>query len=176
MLVASAVCAIASVVTKGSNEFLSDRLSEASVGLVGWAALKRPGDEPAKKDEPDYPPLLMLALASFFLLLGCCTPRGPVAWPKYVACAGEAVPDIVGIVGRILLSGQPDEYTLSEDGFHDLEGVAREHGAGVVACLVDRLIHDWTDPGKSQEPELVAAAQRGRSFLARVGTHTALED
>jgi hypothetical protein len=91
-------------------------------------------------------------------------------WPKVAECGGAAVSDLLGVVGRILMSGSGPRIDAASKA--ELEQLAVAHGGSVVACVVDRLVRDWTSPGAAAVPERLEAASRGRDFLHEVGTVT----
>lgn len=120
---------------------------------------------------------LSLLFASVFLFAfsvplasGCGTLAGKkVDWPAVVSDCAPNVPDAIGKVSGILLndgSGWKDQ----------LKDVAISEGPKTVACLVQRLVNDWSSPGAAQDPGVTAAADRGRAFLAEVGTTVRLDD
>jgi len=114
--------------------------------------------------------LLLAALTS------ACVPHGPINWPGLVNCA-PGVSDLVGVVSRILLAAGPaDQTSIGDRAKQQLEDLAREHGANVVSCVVQRVISDWNAPGAAQEPLRMAAAARGKDFLRVVGSNPTLAD
>ena len=92
----------------------------------------------------------------------------PFKWPDVAAC-GSDVGNLVGVVTQLLLNDTGDNGP-SESTKAKLEQLARQHGAASILCLVDRLSRDWTAMGASQSPERFAAAQRGKTWLAGLGT------
>lgn len=115
-------------------------------------------------------------LVAISLVLLSCGPHGPINWPGLVECA-PGISDLVGVVSRILLGAGPaDQTELGTRGKRELEDLARTHGASTVACVIERVVSDWTAPGAAQEPLRLAAAARGRAFLSDVGTRPQLSD
>jgi len=113
-------------------------------------------------------------LAAWAYLLVGCVPHSPINWPGVVQCE-PGISDLVSTVSRILIGDGPeDQKTISARGKDALEELARTHAPGVVACVVERVVHDWTSPGAAPEPRRLAAAARGRSFLNAVGTDAQL--
>lgn len=116
-----------------------------------------------------------LALLVFFtscfgsLAAGCDTLGGPgVTWPDAVHCGSRAAGDLLPEVSTIILDDSGD--TMSERAKSGLEGLALEHGAGVVACLVDKLVQRWTSPASTPSPARVAAVARAQGWQEEVGT------
>lgn len=99
-----------------------------------------------------------------------------VTWPKVAHCVPTAS-DAIGTVQRILLGdGDNAQTSISDRAKAELEGLAVNHGAQAVACLVDQVIKDWTSPGAAASPERAAATERGRDFLNDVGTRIERDD
>lgn len=112
---------------------------------------------------------MVIALAS-----GCGSARGPINWPGLVKCA-PGISDLIASVSRVLIGDGPqDQTSISGRGKNELEDLARVHGPGTVACVVERLVNDWTGAGAAQEPLRLAAAARGQDFLTKVGTDAQL--
>lgn len=110
------------------------------------------------------------------ILFASCGPRGPINWPGMVECA-PGISDLVGVVSRILLGDGPaDQTAIGTRAKHELEDLARAHGADTVACVVERVVTDWNAPGAAQEPLRLAAAARGQDFLHQVGSDPQLTD
>lgn len=117
--------------------------------------------------------LLMIGAAVALIACGFLGSAGaPVSWPRLVQCA-PSVEDVVGAVGRILLADD-DDASISARGKRELEDLARVHGPSTIACLIERLVQDWTDPGKAQDPLLTHSAERGRAFLREVNSQPEL--
>ncbi len=113
---------------------------------------------------------LRVALAGLLALAGCTTAGGNthVDWPRALSCA-PSTSDLVGSVSRVLLGdGDSSRTSISDRAVGELEDLARQQTPKVVACLVDELVSGWSRPGAAQEPNRVAATQRGRDFLDRV--------
>jgi hypothetical protein len=106
--------------------------------------------------------------------VSCTIPGHGIAWPKLVQCAPD-VSDAVGTVGRILLA-DGDDSSIGQRGKRELADLAARVGPKTVACLIERLVSDWTAPGASQDPLLIHSAERGRAFLAEVGTQAELAE
>ncbi len=111
------------------------------------------------------------AIAATFLLVafapGCDAIPG-VDWPTALHCGSRAADDLFPTVSGILLDGSGD--SMSERGKRGLEDLALEHGADIVACLVDRLIQRWTAPGATTSPERSEAVTRAQAWQVDVGT------
>jgi predicted small lipoprotein YifL len=159
------ICCVAGAV----HALLGDELKfESAVDLltgvmVGWGLLPRPGD---KTRAYRVPMLMLLALA---LSVQACGQQRPFSWPDALKCA-PGIPDIIGVVSRVLLSdGSDNDLDISERGKAELTRLAVEHGADTVACVVDKLVDDWTSPGRSLHPTTLAAAARGQDFLNEIG-------
>lgn len=125
-----------------------------------------------------------LILTLFSIVLAACSSscagtsssgKG-VSWPKVAHCVPTAN-DAISTVQRILLGdGNTAQTSISDRAKAELEGLAVNHGAQSVACLVDQVIKDWTSPGASASPERVAATSRGRDFLNDIGTQIERDD
>lgn len=113
----------------------------------------------------------MALLALILFATAACGALQRVDWPKVAQC-GPDVSDLVGVVSRVLLADGDDAESVSDRGRGELEQLAANHGANVVACVIDRLVRDWTAPGASQDAVRIAGAERGRAFLQDVGTET----
>lgn len=142
--------------------------------LLGAGVVRRPGDQVplSAKDKARIPTDMMTLLFALSLAhwSAACTIHGhPVDWPKLVKCGAIATEDVVGVVSRILLQDglQP---SITDSAKQELEQLAGKEGPSVIACVVDELIREWTAPGAAQHPTRVAAAARGKDFLAKVGT------
>lgn len=91
-----------------------------------------------------------------------------VDWPSIVHCGSRAADDLFPDVSALLLGGSGD--TMSPSAKRGLDDMAIEHGAGVVACLVDRLVQRWIAPGATTSPERSAAVIRAQAWQQEVGT------
>jgi hypothetical protein len=118
---------------------------------------------------------LLTVIAAFVLAVAACslpsctgTPAGPFHWPDVARC-GSDVGNLVGTVSQILLNDTGKEAPSPETK-QKLEGLARQHGAATILCLVDQLSRDWTAVGASASPERFGAAMKGRVWLADTGT------
>jgi len=122
-----------------------------------------------------------LALLSFALLTaaspGCLsnTPGDPnpdhsIDWPSYVDC-GPDVSDLIGVVTRIVMSndGFAQGKELADNAVAELEALAKEHGGETVACLLDRVIADWSRPGAAASEQIGPALERAKSFMRSEG-------
>jgi hypothetical protein len=121
---------------------------------------------------------IALACSALYIDAGCgaAAANGPgLDWPDVVEC-GPTVGNLVGTVSRVLHEGARDQKTIGEAARAELEQLGLKHGTKTVACLVERLVHDWTSPGASAHPDRMAAAARGRDFLDDVGTKAILPD
>lgn len=118
--------------------------------------------------------LASITLAFVFALsLPACSKLPPVKWPELVNCGTDAGRDLVDDATQILYTdGGIDKHTIGDKAKDLLTDLARDHGADVVACVVQRLIDTWTEPGATAEPRRTAATDRARDFLAKVGTDT----
>jgi hypothetical protein len=119
--------------------------------------------------------LMTFCAVSFVLMTACTTgggsgPNDPSdvgdGWPDVVECALDGVvPDIIDTVSRIFRAGTVNESALSDAGRDELEALGKKHGYKSVACVVSKLINDWTSPGATQTPERMGSVQRARHFL-----------
>jgi hypothetical protein len=112
---------------------------------------------------------LVAALAVVTASSSSCTKGGgPFRWPDVAKC-GADVGSLVGVVTQILLNdtGRTEPSPSTKD---QLEGLARQHGASTILCLVDQLARDWTAVGASASPERFNAGMRGKVWLADTGT------
>lgn len=115
--------------------------------------------------------LASLAIALVFAFsLPACGKLPPVKWPELVNCGSDAGRDLVDDATQILYDEGLDKHTIGDKAKDLLTDLARDHGADVVACVVQRLVDTWTAPGAAAEPRRAAAADRGKDFLADVGT------
>jgi len=121
--------------------------------------------------------LLPLALLLTAAAPGCLsnTPGDPnpdhsIDWPSYVEC-GPDVSDLIGVVTRIVMSndGFAQGKELADNAVAELEALAKEHGGETVACLVDRLIADWSRPGAAASEQIGPALERAKSFMRSEG-------
>lgn len=103
-----------------------------------------------------------------FLILSACGSLPGVEWPDVVQCGSREADDLLPEVSTILLDDVGT--TLGPVGKHRLEQLAIDHGAGVVACLVDRLVQRWTAPGATTSPERSDAVQRAQAWQTETGT------
>lgn len=114
--------------------------------------------------------LALLALCACGLLGGAPGSDATLDWPDVAKC-GPSVPDLVATVSRVLLAdGGPGDTQITDRARGELEGLAREHGPDMIACLVDLLVRRWTAPGASANPDRAGASARGVDFLSDVGT------
>jgi hypothetical protein len=107
-------------------------------------------------------------------LVASCGQLPSVNWPTLVECAPD-ISDAVGVVGRILLE-DGDDSTIGQRGKRGLADLAAREGPKTVACLIERLVSDWTAVGAAQDPLLIHGAERGEKFLREVGTTVDLQD
>lgn len=118
--------------------------------------------------------LASIALAFVFAFsLPACATLKKVEWPKLLNCASDVGADLVDDVTQILYVEGVDKHTIGDKAKDLLTDLARDHGADVVACVVQRLIDTWTAPGAAAEPRRAAAADRAKDFLYGVGTTAA---
>lgn len=134
--------------------------------LLGWGALRRPGDVPPASKRSRRPfggprsgPLMALALSS--AAASGCGPHRRVEWPDVVSCAPDAG-DIAATVSRILLAG--DGPSMGARARRELARLALVHGTGTVVCLVDLFADSWRG-----DPEKGAAAKRCEDFIDSTG-------
>jgi hypothetical protein len=118
----------------------------------------------------------------FVLLISCGGSSPPrVDWPAVAKCTDIGHSDLLGTVQDVLLN--PDVEPSAE-----LERLAQEHGAELVACVVDQAVDQFAallsapqarpmsgepttqQPATEEKAKAAAAATRGRDFLQRVGT------
>ena len=109
------------------------------------------------------PPLMMLTLV--VAIVGCNLPPNAV-WPAEMKC-GSDVAATVDAVRRVLLEGGLSSTQVSPTGDAELQALAAELGADVVACTIDSVARGWLRPDASQES--LAAAARGVRFLHEHG-------
>lgn len=107
-------------------------------------------------------------LAVVALVVGCGGAGPQFQWPRLVECAA-GVPDAIGKVSTILIADKGD-HGISEDAGRQLLDLGKQVGGDAVVCAVQRLVTDWLAPGAAQAPEQLAAAARGKAWLAQVGT------
>lgn len=91
-------------------------------------------------------------------------------WPQVLECGAEVADDLLTKISTELLHGTPDQLHIGDRARLILENLKEQHGASVVACLVDLLRREWRRPGLSSSPERAAAAARADDFLQKVGT------
>lgn len=87
---------------------------------------------------------LCIALAGCTSSCGGTTPH--VSWPSVVACADVVRDDLIGTVQAALVDHTPDDAVttrITDRAVSELERLAAEHGAQVVACLVDQAVHSF---------------------------------
>lgn len=111
--------------------------------------------------------LLMLVFALTFTGAQACQPTKEALWPSVARCGGDVPSVVVDSVSRILFSDGGD--TLSERAMRELEGLAKERGGDLVACVVSDLVEQWTGKFGASE-EHAAATKRGQEVLAKIGT------
>jgi len=104
-------------------------------------------------------PLIATALA-----LTSCNGQGGVDWPRAAKCAAAPAADVLRRVVDVLERGA-DRPSLDE--------LARQHGAEVVACVLDDLFRVGTRVGAASEQ--VELSQRARAALDLVGTEPSVE-
>lgn len=95
----------------------------------------------------------LLPLLTVFALASCST----FSWPKVVEQCAPAPQPVLEAVFTILSGTGPVDA--------ELEALARRYGAEIVLCTVQELVKQMSH---ARTPSV--AAQRGREFLARVGT------
>lgn len=104
-----------------------------------------------------------LAIAS-----ASCGSFGSVVWPATVKCAAPITGAVVTQVEAILTGGTGT--TISADAIAQLERLAAQYGADVVACVVEQFIAKWMQPTGTQPPTpSTDAAARAQDFLNRKG-------
>jgi hypothetical protein len=91
-----------------------------------------------------------------------------VVWPQTVTCGTQQAGPVIDTVSTILLQ--------DVDPADSLEELAREHGPELVACLVEQVVRGFMAQDADRmaakykpDPARVAAAERGRAFLASKG-------
>jgi hypothetical protein len=122
---------------------------------------------------------------AILISLSCATGGGSskpaVNWPAVAKCTDIGHSNLLGTVQDVLLN--PDVEPTAE-----LERLAQEHGAQMVACVVDQAVEQFAallsapqtkpmsaepttqQPASDEKAKAAAAATRGRDFLQRVGT------
>lgn len=111
--------------------------------------------------------ILLLILVAWLPLAGCDTIPG-VQWPDVVHCGSRAADDLFPEVSTILLDDVGE--TMSPMAKRSLEDLALDHGADVVACLVDRLVQRWSAPGAVVTPRRSEAVARALAWQHETGT------
>jgi len=105
--------------------------------------------------------LLFLAL----LALSDCAAWQKVVWPSLVTCAGPVSSQLVQDIEAIIAQGGSAQE-LSAAAIDALEKLAAEHGATVVACIIEQLIDKWLAPsGIAASADAQAKAARAQNFL-----------
>lgn len=113
-------------------------------------------------------PFQLLLTALLLTTQGCGTLADAVTWPEIVQCGSTAADDLFPTVSTILLDDSGP--TMSERAKSSLEDMARKHGPDIVACLVDGIVSDWTNPMAAQTPERMDNIKRARGWQAMTGT------
>jgi hypothetical protein len=113
-----------------------------------------------------------LALLLTIVPSGCAT-FGQAAWPATAKCTAQVTGAIVSQVSDILLNGNGPN--IDAEAVSKLETLAADNGAELVACVVQQLVSQWTQPTaralREVEPPSPSddAAARGHSFLKQKG-------
>jgi hypothetical protein len=111
--------------------------------------------------------LLALALAFTLVSHGCASFKN-VIWPSTVKCAAPITGALVTEIEAILTNGTGQN--ISDEAIAALEKLAAEHGAELVACIVEQFISKWMQPTGTQAPlPATDAASRAQDFLNRKG-------
>jgi hypothetical protein len=132
--------------------------------LGGWAGLKRPGDDTAKKAPPSPPLGPALILLAALSLVGTQACSQGFSWPKVVESCEPAPADLVTEVTAILIR----DGKLNDAALKELEDLGRKHSGAAVLCVINALVDEWT--GKvGASPAEESGASKGREFLRRVG-------
>lgn len=176
IVVGAILAVLGATVFKDSGSVAIEMLAQTLLmaGGVGMGAglVRRPGDLSLSKDkDTGTKVLLAIPFALFIPFMPHCATLKDVVWPKVAECSGDVITDAVGAVGRILIGdGSENNTSISDRGVEQLQGLASEHGASTIACIIDRLISDWLAPNAAINMNRMAAAARGKDFLNRVGT------
>jgi hypothetical protein len=142
--------------------------------------------EPMKRSLPVPCFVALLHFALLSTLSACGGAGGRVVWPAVAQCSGDGVSNALPAVSTILATdGGPELLRLSADGKRQISQLAIKFGVDVIACGIQRLVGDWSAPPTGatgdgippaeHDPQIRAAAERGRAFLEEVGTKTTLD-
>jgi hypothetical protein len=116
--------------------------------------------------------LVVLALLLTLVPSGCAT-FGQTVWPSTVKCTAQVTGAIVPQVEDILRNGLGP--SIDAEATSMLEKLAADNGAELVACVVQQLVSQWTQPTARALREVEPpspnedAAARGHSFLKQKG-------
>lgn len=110
---------------------------------------------------------IVMALATMVAAPGCNGAVGRVVWPVLIECSaqtGRLVDDVRYI---LLRDGSADQ--LSPESVKQIEKLAADYGAEVIACIVEQLVDQWAELASST-PAQLRAARRGQDFLNERGS------
>jgi predicted PurR-regulated permease PerM len=137
------------------------QIAEAGLLAIGaWFTASRGDKRPVQK--PGAPALPLLTFVIAFSLgtaisLAACSGQH-VNWPKVLSCGEKLEQPLIEAVAKVL--------TGTGDVKSELDGIAVEHGPGVVECAVQQIVSDMASGPTTARAS--RAAERGRAFLRQV--------
>ena len=116
-----------------------------------------------------------ITITALALLAGCSSSCGGanqphVSWPSVVACGNVVRDALLYSVQMVLAGSDPemgDSSTISDRAVSELERMAQEHGAQVIACIVDQAVHSFDQVATAGAVASVPAEQpKARGLFA----------